>query len=184
MNIEKLIMSECRQIGDTLCEKNRHYGNSALEPKRIFSRANPIEQLNVRIDDKLSRIASGQADDTEDTEFDLIGYLILKRVALKVQGQPHGEVTGEVISTTNVGENTTSGGKSAQEIFDDEINSWADTIIKSNHHKPNAYPGNWQPATTRRCHKPPKAPCNRVTCDPYTDEPNARDVERCGYLEE
>jgi len=75
------IKEECDCICSMLLEKNRRYGNSALEPQRIFSRADPIEQINVRIDDKLSRIQSAQADDTEDAELDLIGYLILKRVA-------------------------------------------------------------------------------------------------------
>lgn len=46
---------------------------------------NPVEQLNVRIDDKLSRIRSAQGDDQEDAELDLIGYLVLKRVALRRQ---------------------------------------------------------------------------------------------------
>jgi hypothetical protein len=71
----------CEHIADMLCAKNRKYGNSALAPMRIFSAAEPIEQINVRIDDKLSRIQSAQDDDTEDAELDLIGYLILKRVA-------------------------------------------------------------------------------------------------------
>ena len=43
--------------GDLLLAKNDAYGNSALDPVRIFSRADPIEQLNVRLDDKLSRLA-------------------------------------------------------------------------------------------------------------------------------
>jgi hypothetical protein len=51
---------------------------------RIFSKATPEEGLRIRIDDKLSRIARGQ-DAGEDTELDLIGYLILKRV-LRAQG--------------------------------------------------------------------------------------------------
>ena len=75
------IINECKFIREMLLEKNRKYGNSALEPIRIFSKASSVEQLNVRIDDKLSRIASGQTDDTEDSELDLIGYLILKRIA-------------------------------------------------------------------------------------------------------
>jgi ABC-type uncharacterized transport system YnjBCD substrate-binding protein len=59
-----------------LVEKNKAYGNSALEPTRVFSRATPVEQLLVRIDDKLSRIKSGTADN-EDTIKDLVGYLAL-----------------------------------------------------------------------------------------------------------
>jgi hypothetical protein len=69
------------EIGKMLVDKNRKYGDSALNPKRIFATSSTVELINVRIDDKLSRIASGQADETEDAEFDLIGYLVLKRIA-------------------------------------------------------------------------------------------------------
>ena len=62
-------------IKDFLLMKNRAYGNSALEPMRVFSKASPKEQILVRIDDKLSRIRNG--DTTEDVVLDLIGYLIL-----------------------------------------------------------------------------------------------------------
>jgi len=46
---------------------------------RIFSKATPEEGLRIRIDDKLSRIARGDAAG-EDTILDLAGYLILLRV--------------------------------------------------------------------------------------------------------
>jgi hypothetical protein len=74
-------LDECETICDLLLEKNRKYGDSAIHPVRIFSKADPVAQIDVRIDDKLSRIRSAQDDDTEDPELDLIGYLILKRVA-------------------------------------------------------------------------------------------------------
>jgi hypothetical protein len=80
-NIEDEIRGVCSELADMLCDKNRKYGNSALDPIRIFSKCDTLEQLNVRIDDKLSRIRSAQDDDTEDAELDLIGYLILKRIA-------------------------------------------------------------------------------------------------------
>lgn len=66
-------------MADVLIEKNRAYGNSALEPVRIFSKADKLEQIRIRIDDKLSRIAKGQ-DDQEDTVTDLIGYLFLLKI--------------------------------------------------------------------------------------------------------
>lgn len=69
---------------NALLDKNRKYGNSALEPMRVFSRSGPVEQLDVRIDDKLSRIRSRQDDDDEDAEEDLLGYLLLKRVAKRM----------------------------------------------------------------------------------------------------
>lgn len=75
------IAAVCDEIKALLLEKNLKYGDSALNPKRIFSKADTIEQLNVRIDDKLSRIATLDDPNDEDTEADLIGYLILRRVA-------------------------------------------------------------------------------------------------------
>lgn len=77
--MEDLIAEVCSEIRDMLIEKNRAYGNSAEEPVRIFSSVDAIEQINVRIDDKLSRIAKGHEFQGDDTELDLIGYLVLKR---------------------------------------------------------------------------------------------------------
>lgn len=75
------ICTKCEQLKQMLLDKNRKYGNSALEPKRLFSRADAAEQIRVRIDDKLSRIANRQNDDDEDVILDLTGYLILLMVA-------------------------------------------------------------------------------------------------------
>lgn len=77
---EKQIDKVLAETKDMLVAKNRQYGNSALDPVRIFSRADAREQLAVRIDDKLSRLMRGN-NDTEDTRGDLLGYLILYRIA-------------------------------------------------------------------------------------------------------
>lgn len=74
------IARECDRIKATLVEKHLQYGQSATEPVRLFSSADPEEQLLVRIDDKLSRIAKGDGSGDEDAIFDLIGYLVLLRV--------------------------------------------------------------------------------------------------------
>lgn len=81
---QEKIADVCNEIKRILIDKNRKYGDSAINPIRLFSKADAVEQINVRIDDKISRIKSAQDDDTEDAELDLIGYLILKRVAKKV----------------------------------------------------------------------------------------------------
>ena len=67
-------------IEEMLVEKNRAYGDSAINPIRLFSKADPREQLRVRIDDKLSRLARGKAAG-EDTVKDLLGYLVLLQIA-------------------------------------------------------------------------------------------------------
>lgn len=69
-------------IRNMLIEKNKAYGNSALDPIRAFSKADTAEQLRVRIDDKISRMQRGQ-DAGEDTATDLIGYLVLLKIAEK-----------------------------------------------------------------------------------------------------
>lgn len=90
MNLEKtqqLIAETCDEIKNLLLGKNEKYGNSCIEPIHIFSKAEPLEQIRVRIDDKLNRIMNMGTDAQldEDTVKDLIGYLILYRVAEKVQ---------------------------------------------------------------------------------------------------
>lgn len=71
---------ELDNLKELLLQKNAAYGNAALDPVRVFSKANPAAGLRVRIDDKLSRLARGKAAG-EDTILDLIGYLILLRMA-------------------------------------------------------------------------------------------------------
>jgi hypothetical protein len=70
-----------KEIEGMLISKNLKYGNSALEPKRIFSKATAVEQILVRLDDKISRLANQQNNDDEDVILDLIGYLIILRIA-------------------------------------------------------------------------------------------------------
>tara|TARA_R100000781_G_scaffold114964_2_gene88154 strand:- start:1043 stop:1312 length:270 start_codon:yes stop_codon:yes gene_type:complete len=71
-----------RKVYEMLSEKNDAYGNSALQPINIFSKGNAVDSLCARIDDKLARIKNrGLADSTEDTLFDLCGYLILLIIA-------------------------------------------------------------------------------------------------------
>ena len=76
-----LIAAKCDELKAMLLEKNRKYGDSALNPCRVFSRAKPVEQILVRIDDKLNRIKNRQNDEDEDVVLDLAGYLVLLMVA-------------------------------------------------------------------------------------------------------
>jgi len=71
-----------RRVYEMLSEKNNAYGNSALKPINIFSKGDATASLCARIDDKLARIKNrGLSDQTEDTLFDLCGYLILLIIA-------------------------------------------------------------------------------------------------------
>ena len=82
--MELKISAVCDDIKELLIHKNRKYGNSALQPNRIFSKCSATEQLLVRIDDKLNRIMKGAgllATD-EDVINDLIGYLVLLKISM------------------------------------------------------------------------------------------------------
>ena len=80
----------CREVENVLLAKNAVYGNSALDPLRVFSQADAVEQLKVRIDDKISRLVRGDehvslaGEAREDTLVDLVGYLILLLVAQRL----------------------------------------------------------------------------------------------------
>lgn len=71
----------CDEIKEMLIAKNKSYGDSAIDPIRIFSKADNTEQIKIRIDDKLSRISRGTEFYGDNDIDDLIGYLILLKIA-------------------------------------------------------------------------------------------------------
>ena len=74
------ITKTCEGLARLLVAKNQRYGNSALEPMRVFSRADPAEGILVRLDDKLSRIkyASNEGNLLRKNDIaDMMGYLVL-----------------------------------------------------------------------------------------------------------
>jgi len=78
------IIRVCDKVKDLLLYKNDKYGDSALSPIRVMSQCSPVEQILVRIDDKLNRIKQGNGllEKDEDVVLDLIGYFILLKIAL------------------------------------------------------------------------------------------------------
>lgn len=82
MSTSNKIKQKCKELEELLLSKNSKYGNSALEPLNVFSPANAVAGIKMRIDDKLKRIKNaGLVDATEDTLQDLAGYLILLMIA-------------------------------------------------------------------------------------------------------
>ena len=72
-----------QKITNLLKEKNKAYGNTALNPVNIFSELDASEAICARLDDKIMRIKNkGINDETEDTVDDLIGYLILLKMSM------------------------------------------------------------------------------------------------------
>lgn len=73
---QKKIQDCLKSLENLLIQKNKHYGNSALDPLNIFSELNASYGLRVRIDDKISRIKNSTTLRKNDV-CDLIGYLVL-----------------------------------------------------------------------------------------------------------
>ena len=83
MTTQEKIKEVGQEVIDLLIEKNESYGDSALKPAGIFATGNAVDNLTSRIDDKLMRIKSqGFRGYGEDNVKDLIGYLILLKIAL------------------------------------------------------------------------------------------------------
>lgn len=81
------IATVCDDVKNLLLQKNMQYGDSALNPIRILSDSSPVEQILVRIDDKLNRIKQGKLGVYEDEDViqDLIGYFVLLKIAVERQ---------------------------------------------------------------------------------------------------
>ena len=83
MDTSEQITQVCEEVKNLLLDKNKKYGDSALNPVRVFSKASPVEQILVRIDDKISRLnrGAGLREVQEDVIMDLIEYMILLKIA-------------------------------------------------------------------------------------------------------
>jgi len=91
MTTQEKIKQVGQEVIDLLIEKNESYGDSALEPANVFADGSAVDNLCARIDDKLMRIKTqGFRGYGEDNIKDLIGYLILLKIAVQEEeDEPH-----------------------------------------------------------------------------------------------
>ena len=83
--LNEMVNHKAHELIEHVISKNRKYGNSALNPIRIMSTADKLEQLYIRLDDKFNRLINRQNDDDEDLPFDVAGYFILIYVHFKLE---------------------------------------------------------------------------------------------------
>ena len=75
-NTQDKIKMVCDSLSEFLCEKNKRYGDSALNPINIFSKSDANTIILSRIDEKILRIKN--SDELRKNDIvDLTGYLIL-----------------------------------------------------------------------------------------------------------
>ena len=96
-----------QEVIDLLIEKNESYGDSALEPANVFADGSAVDNLCARIDDKLMRIKTqGFRGYGEDNVKDLIGYLILLKIAIEDEDQPvYQEWQDEILDREDISHN-------------------------------------------------------------------------------
>jgi hypothetical protein len=67
-------------LKEFLLEKNKRYGDIALNPAHVFSKETASNSIKIRMDDKLNRIRNSDILRKNDV-VDLAGYLVLLMVA-------------------------------------------------------------------------------------------------------
>ncbi len=79
------------RVAHMLYKKNEKYGDSALNPMRVFYKGgeDAADMIRIRIDDKISRLARGSEGIESDLDIyhDLIGYLALLIVSIENNGE-------------------------------------------------------------------------------------------------
>lgn len=109
MTTQDKIKSVGQEIIDLLIEKNKSYGDSALKPANIFANGDAVENLSARIDDKLMRIKNKGFDGYEEDNIkDLIGYLILLKIAIENKKQPSSDWQEEILKREGFYNTTTT----------------------------------------------------------------------------
>ena len=71
-------------IRDLLLDKNQKYGDSALQPKRVFYKGDAVNSILIRLDDKIGRIMASHVPLINDVA-DIIGYCTLLLIGMGVK---------------------------------------------------------------------------------------------------
>ena len=79
--------SVLNSVSEVLIEKNRKYGNAALEPIGLFYKGDSTTSITIRIDDKISRVKNSEVLRKNDM-FDLLGYSLLLGISQNYWNTP------------------------------------------------------------------------------------------------
>lgn len=82
---QKKISDITDAMKDLLLYKNQKYGDSAINPKKIFYKGDSTNSILIRLDDKLGRIISNTEDKPRINDVaDIIGYCTLLLISMGV----------------------------------------------------------------------------------------------------
>ena len=73
---------------DLLLYKNQKYGDSAINPKKIFYKGDSTNSILIRLDDKIGRIMSNTEEKPRVNDVaDIIGYCTLLLISMGVSAE-------------------------------------------------------------------------------------------------
>ena len=76
------IIEICDGIKELLLEKNKRYGDAALNPDKIFSKLDASEGIRIRLNDKIARIKNSIEPKLAINDLsDIQGYLVLLMIS-------------------------------------------------------------------------------------------------------
>ena len=85
MPTQQKIAEITEAIRDLLLYKNQKYGDSALNPKKIFYKGDARNSILIRLDDKLGRIMTNTDNTPRINDVaDIIGYCTLLLISMGV----------------------------------------------------------------------------------------------------
>lgn len=84
LDTQEKIKEMCDSIKDLLLYKNEMYGDSAINPEKIFYKGDNTTSILVRLNDKISRIKHNKDDPRVNDVADVIGYCILLLISMGV----------------------------------------------------------------------------------------------------
>ena len=83
--VQVLIKDILGGMAELLVDKNKKYGNSALQPEKIFYKGDSLSSILVRLNDKVSRIKNNPDPVPRLNDCaDMIGYLTLLLISMGV----------------------------------------------------------------------------------------------------
>lgn len=85
---QQKIMDVLDGMKNLLLYKNRKYGDSAINPKKIFYKGDSTNSILIRLDDKIGRVMSNPDDKPRVNDVaDIIGYCTLLLVSMGVTSE-------------------------------------------------------------------------------------------------
>lgn len=82
---QKKISDITDAMKDLLLYKNQKYGDSAINPKKIFYKGDSTNSILIRLDDKLGRVMSNPDEKPRTNDIaDIIGYCTLLLISMGV----------------------------------------------------------------------------------------------------